>query len=242
MLQQGWYGCYDCTNYAAERDPDQLTDYRYILYKVYSRYRRHKAAQIKSAFEPQVKLVRREHDAHCAARKQKRDYYLYQVRKVRPAQKGSHQKIVHCLARLTCRDQYQCDCSGKTLAWTAYGAVSLLSLLFVPDKEVALTFVFLLGYYPLVKPKFEHIRPALLRGLCKLLLCNGGILLMYGLVLLLIPGGSISQEMRTTALAVSLTTLAMGNVAFLLYDRALHNMLQVYRILWQPRLHKMLGR
>ena len=115
---------------------------------------------------------------------------------------------------------------GKTLAWTAYGAVSLLSLLFVPDKEVALTFVFLLGYYPLVKPKFEHIRPALLRGLCKLLLCNGGILLMYGLVLLLIPGGSISQEMRTTALAVSLTTLAMGNVAFLLYDRALHNMLQ----------------
>ena len=131
---------------------------------------------------------------------------------------------------------------GKTLAWTAYGAVSLLSLLFVPDKEVALTFVFLLGYYPLVKPKFEHIRPALLRGLCKLLLCNGGILLMYGLVLLLIPGGSISQEMRTTALAVSLTTLAMGNVAFLLYDRALHNMLQAYRILWQPRLHKMLGR
>ena len=72
---------------------------------------------------------------------------------------------------------------GKTLAWTAYGAVSLLSLLFVPDKEVALTFVFLLGYYPLVKPKFEHIRPALLRGLCKLLLCNGGILLLYGLVL-----------------------------------------------------------
>ena len=120
---------------------------------------------------------------------------------------------------------------GKTLAWTAYGAVSLLSLLFVPDKEV-----------PLVKPKFEHIRPALLRGLCKLLLCNGGILLLYGLVLLLIPGGSISQEMRTTALAVSLTTLAMGNVAFLLYDRALHNMLQAYRILWQPRLHKMLGR
>ena len=64
----------------------------------------------------------------------------------------------------------------------------------------------------------------------------------FGLVLLLIPGGSISQEMHTTALAVSLTTLAMGNVAFLLYDRALHNMLQAYRILWQPRLHKMLGR
>ena len=44
---------------------------------------------------------------------------------------------------------------GKTMALTAYGAVSLLSLLFVPDKEVALVFVFLLGYYPLVKPRLS---------------------------------------------------------------------------------------
>lgn len=53
---------------------------------------------------------------------------------------------------------------GMKMALTAYGAVSLLSLLFVPDKEVALVFVFLLGYYPLVKPKLERIRPKLLRG------------------------------------------------------------------------------
>ena len=131
---------------------------------------------------------------------------------------------------------------GKTMAFTAYGAVSLLSILFVPDKEVALTFVFLLGYYPLVKLYFDRIRPALLRGAAKLLLCNGSILLMYGLVLLLVPAGSISQELKTTALIVSLSTLAMGNVAFLLYDRALRNLLQVYRLVWQPRLHKMLGK
>lgn len=131
---------------------------------------------------------------------------------------------------------------GKTMALTAYGAVSLLSLLFVPDKEVALVFVFLLGYYPLVKPYLERIRLPLLRTVCKLLLCNGAVVAMYGLVLLLVPAGSISQELKTTALVVSLSTLAMGNVAFLLYDRALHNLLQVYHLVWQPRLHKMLGR
>ena len=131
---------------------------------------------------------------------------------------------------------------GMKMALTAYGAVSLLSLLFVSDKEVALVFVFLLGYYPLVKPKFERIRPKLLRGVCKLLLCNGALAAMYGLVLLLVPAGSISQELRTTAWIVSLSTLAMGNVAFLLYDRAIHNLLQVYRLVWQPRLHKMLQR
>ena len=54
--------------------------------------------------------------------------------------------------------------------------------------------LFLLGYYPLAKPYFERIRPALLRAVCKLLLCNGGILAMYGLVLLLVPAGSIAEE------------------------------------------------
>ena len=64
---------------------------------------------------------------------------------------------------------------------------------------------------------------------------------VYGLVLLLVPAGSISQELRTTALAVSLATLVMGNVAFVLYDRALHNMLMMYRLVWRPKLHKTLG-
>ena len=117
----------------------------------------------------------------------------------------------------------------------------LLALLFVPDKEVALIFVFLLGYYPLAKPRFDRIRPAVLRCVCKLLLCNAAVLAMYGLLLVLIPAGSISQELRTTAWIVTLSTLAMGNVAFLLYDRALHNLLMLYRLVWQPKLHRMLG-
>ena len=103
---------------------------------------------------------------------------------------------------------------GRTMALTAYAAVSLLALLFVPDKEVALIFVFL---------------------------CNAAVLAMYGLLLVLIPAGSISQELRTTAWIVTLSTLAMGNVAFLLYDRALHNLLMLYRLVWQPKLHRMLG-
>ena len=130
---------------------------------------------------------------------------------------------------------------GMQMALTAYAAVSLLALLFVPDKEVALIFTVLLGYYPLAKPKFERIRPALLRCVCKLLLCNGAVLAMYGLIYLLVPMGSISQELRATATAAALATLAMGNMAFLLYDRALHNMLMMYRLVWQPKLHKTLG-
>ena len=131
--------------------------------------------------------------------------------------------------------------AGFLIATVCVECGRTMALLFVPDKEVALIFVFLLGYYPLAKPKFERIRPAVLRIVCKLLLCNGAVLAMYGLVFLLVPAGSISQELRTTALAVSLATLAMGNVAFVLYDRALHNMLMMYRLVWRPKLHKTLG-
>ncbi len=130
---------------------------------------------------------------------------------------------------------------GRTLAWTAYAAVSLLGVLFVPDKEVALIFVFLLGYYPLVKPHFDRIRPAFLRAVSKLVLCNGAVLAMYGLLLVLVPAGSVAQELRTTALAAAAATLVMGNVAFLLYDRALQNMLTLYCLVWRPKLHKTLG-
>lgn len=71
---------------------------------------------------------------------------------------------------------------GITMAWTAYAAVSLLGLLFVPDKEIALIFTVLLGYYPLVKPRFDRIRPRALQLVCKLLLCNAAVLAMYGLL------------------------------------------------------------
>jgi hypothetical protein len=37
-------------------------------------------------------------------------------------------------------------------------------------------------------------------------------------------------------------TLLLGNIAFVLYDRALANLLRVYAAVWRPRLHRMIGR
>lgn len=77
---------------------------------------------------------------------------------------------------------------GSRMALTAYAAVSLLSLLLVPDREVALAFAALLGYYPLVKPRFDRIRPAIVQLLAKLCLCNLAVLAIYGLLLALLTG------------------------------------------------------
>ncbi len=135
-----------------------------------------------------------------------------------------------------------CTECGRKLALTAYGAVSLLGILFVPDKEVALSYALLLGYYPLVKPWFDRLRPAVLRWAAKILLCNGAVAVMYGLLLIFFPAGEMEQAFQAAALVLAGFTLLLGNIAFLLYDRALVNLLRVYCVLWQPRLHRMLGR
>ncbi len=131
---------------------------------------------------------------------------------------------------------------GHRYAWITYGAASVLGVLFVPDKETALFFVALLGYYPLVKPRLDRLRPAPLRVGAKLLLCNGAVALLYGVLLVLFPAAQMPDEVQEAAFAMAAVTLLIGNVAFLLFDRALVNLLKVYKLVWQPRLHKMLGK
>lgn len=131
---------------------------------------------------------------------------------------------------------------GSRYAWTTYGAASLLGLFFVPDKETALFFVALLGYYPLVKSRLDRLRPAVVRVGAKLLLCNGSVLVLYGVLLVFFPGGQMADELQAAALVMAAVTLLIGNVAFLLFDQALANLLRLYRLVWQPRLHKMLGK
>lgn len=132
---------------------------------------------------------------------------------------------------------------GSRMALTAYASVSLLSLLLVPDREVALAFAALLGYYPLVKPRFDRIRPAIVQLLAKLCLCNLAVLAIYGLLLALLTGAPPMEQgaLAAAEAALAVTTLVLGNVAFVLYDKALLNLLRIYRLIWQPRLHRMLG-
>lgn len=46
------------------------------------------------------------------------------------------------------------ECGDKT-AWICYGAVSILALLLVPNKESALLYLVLFGWYPMAKRQIE---------------------------------------------------------------------------------------
>ena len=70
------------------------------------------------------------------------------------------------------------------MAWAWYGAVAVLSLLLVTDREAAWVFVFL-GHYPIIKPWLDRRR---MKYLWKALLFNGLVALLYWLLIRLGPG------------------------------------------------------
>lgn len=106
---------------------------------------------------------------------------------------------------------------GDRMAWAWYGAVAILSLLMGPDKEAAAVFLFL-GYYPILKPKFDKSR---LKWVWKLLYFNVVILAMYWLLIHLFGMAQLAQEWEELGIWMTGIMLLLGNVTFFLLDRVL---------------------
>lgn len=127
---------------------------------------------------------------------------------------------------------------GPRPAWCMYAAVALLSVWLVPDIEMSMIFVCFLGYYPLLWPGLNRIRHPALRWGTKLLLFNGAVLLMYLVLLVVFPVGYLMAEMNGYSRAMVTALLALGNLAFCIYDAALCNVLRLYRVKLQPMLRR----
>lgn len=111
---------------------------------------------------------------------------------------------------------------GRKMAWVWYAAVSMLSLLLGPDKEAAAVFAFL-GYYPIVKPKLDHLP---LRWLWKGLLFNLSVVIMYWLLMHLFGMTALTAEFEEMGSLMLAITLILGNVTFFLLDMLLSRRLR----------------
>lgn len=106
---------------------------------------------------------------------------------------------------------------GNRIAWAWYGVVAILSVLLGPDKEAAAVFVFL-GYYPIIKPKIDRIKP---NWLWKGIYFNAVILLLYQLLIYLFGMDQIAAEYRELGKVLTVVVLLIGNLCFFLLDRVL---------------------
>lgn len=108
-------------------------------------------------------------------------------------------------------------CCGRRFAWAWYGAVAILSLLMGPDKEAAAVFVFL-GYYPILRPWLNKLRPD---WLFKGLYFNAVIAVLYTLLLKVLGFAEILEDYAEMGAVMTVAMLIMGNITFFLLDRLL---------------------
>ena len=114
---------------------------------------------------------------------------------------------------------------GKRLTWAWFGAVAILGLLVGPDKESAMLFL-LLGYYPIVKPSLDRLP---LSWLWKLLLFQCVVAIAYLILIYLLGMKQLVREYTELGLWFFMAMLIIGNVTFLLLDKALDRFLKISR-------------
>ncbi|MGN0984724.1 MAG: hypothetical protein ACI4OI_07760, partial [Gemmiger sp.] len=116
---------------------------------------------------------------------------------------------------------------GARYSLLLYLMVSILSVLLVPDKELALFYALVIGYYPVLKRVLDRLRPAPLRWAAKLAVFNAATAVLYGLLFLLI-GPELARELLRDGPAMAAALLTMGNLSFVLCDLALENLTRLY--------------
>lgn len=123
---------------------------------------------------------------------------------------------------------------GARMGWAAWVSVSILSLLLVTDLETALVYVFF-GWYPMVRPKVAAIKSKVLRFGVKLLICNGLIFTLYGLVLRLM---GLTADLLDSTRLMNALLLILGNLVFFLTDLVLQRMTLVWTVKLRKRFFK----
>ena len=108
---------------------------------------------------------------------------------------------------------------GTKYQLTVFAATALLSLLLVAEAELKLMYLGFFGWYPAVHPFLERQR-SIVRVVAKFSLFNAAVIAAEALALFVfapeVPGGGFL-----------LLLLALGNVVFFLYDRAIPRLAQM---------------
>ena len=120
---------------------------------------------------------------------------------------------------------------GPGTAGAAYGAVAILALLLVPDRETALVYVFF-GWYPILRPRIAALPSLPVRMVCRLGVCGLSMFLLYGVTIRLLGLTAVTEELGGDWLTAALA--AMGCAVFLLLDLALGRL----TVLWRRKLRR----
>lgn len=126
---------------------------------------------------------------------------------------------------------------GCKTALTMFAAVSLLGLILIPDKELALFYLLLFGHYPMLQPFVNRIDAKPLRVAVKAVIFNGCSVLAVWLAQVIFSIPMFDGDKLSWFILVGF--FAVANVCFALYDRALLQFYTIYDVKLRVLLHKL---
>lgn len=129
---------------------------------------------------------------------------------------------------------------GVKYGLVSFLAVGILCFLITPNYEALMMYLFLLGYYPIVREYFGKIRFLFLRILAKLALYSISAVSVYMLLIYLFGMYELLDDMGEFGKYGSLVLLALGAVAFIIYDAFLALFAPCYEKLIKPKIQKRL--
>jgi hypothetical protein len=122
--------------------------------------------------------------------------------------------------------------------FTVFLAISILSMLFVANKESVLFFILLFGHYPIFKIQIDRLKNKILILMLKMIIFNLSAAIGFFIAIEVIGLPKASFELFGVYMPFLLLVLA--NVVFFIYDRALSNMVKIYDYRFHDRVKKLL--
>lgn len=126
---------------------------------------------------------------------------------------------------------------GCKWAMSVYAVVCVLGVLLVPNKEPVVLFVFVLGYYPVLKFVIDkRIKNRAFGLVLKILAVNGGVAVSYFLMLQVLGLTYVKSDFATMSTGILIAVFVLYNVSALVYDIALNKLWVLYLRQIAPKL------
>lgn len=122
-------------------------------------------------------------------------------------------------------------------AFLGYLASAFLVFLFA-ETEAKLLYVFILGYYPIIKSLVEKLNKPIIEWLIKLIIFNIGLVLIYGLFSNIF--GIQKEDFDFFGKFGIYLALVIVNIVFVIYDIAVSRMALFYIYVVRPKIKKFL--
>lgn len=129
---------------------------------------------------------------------------------------------------------------GTRYGICSYAVVGLLCLFISPNYEANMMFIFIFGYYPIVRQYLMKLPHFLLRWLTKLALYAAAAIACYWLLINIFNMQQLLEDMGELGEYGQWILLGLGAVAFVLYDIFLGIFEPFYNRMLKPKISKMM--